>query len=228
MSILSRKIPFDWKAWLGWILATLAAIELSVLSLYHAVRYSPGPLEWIVAPASLVVAGSVLGTAQWLWLRKRWVVGPWWVAATVGGWFLALGGERLFFVVLKLIAGSGEKAVAFLDSSWLANILMFLIPSTLVALPQFFLLRRHVPSSGWWIVVRPLSWLAGLTLCYLTNKWNVISWGFFEPDQIFRLSVPEILGWSVFFLFFGLGFAAINGAAMVLLLSKPKILSPRA
>ena len=218
MFTLSRKTVFDWKAWLCWIGSTLAAIELCVLSLYYPVRYAPDHLWEIVISASLAVAGSVLGTAQWFWLRKRSVVGPWWIVATVGGWFLALGVDFLVFVVFKLIAGSEERASTFLDSSWLVQVFMFLIPSTLVSLPQFFVLRLHVPSSGWWIAVRPLSWFAGCTLCDLAYKWGVISGGFIEPDQIFRSNVPEILGWSVFFLFFGLGFAAINGAAMVLLL----------
>ena len=39
MYTLGRKLSFYWKVWLGWILATLAGIQLCVLCLYHLVRH---------------------------------------------------------------------------------------------------------------------------------------------------------------------------------------------
>lgn len=39
MYTLGRKLSFYWKVWLGWILVTLAGIQLCVLCLYHLVRY---------------------------------------------------------------------------------------------------------------------------------------------------------------------------------------------
>lgn len=218
MHILGRNLSFDWKAWLGWILATLAGIEFCVLCLYPLVRYDPFEVSPVIGiPAILVAVATVLGAAQWLWLRKRSTVGPWWIAATVGGWYLAWGGAFLLSLVLEHLAGGGVKGEAFLNSP-LADILLFPISSVLIALPQFFLLRRYVSRSGWWIAVRPLSWLAGGVLVYLAYKWNVIESSWIEPEWIFGFTVPAIVGWCVFLLFFGIGFAAVTGAAMVVLL----------
>lgn len=161
MYVLGRNLSFDWKAWLGWILATLAGIELCVLCLYPPLRYGlidESPVIGTVA--ILAAAATVLGTAQWLWLRKRSTVGPWWIAATVGGWPLAWSGGFLLNVVLNRIAGGGSKGKAFLDSPF-PDVLLYLIASVLIALPQFFLLRGHMSRSGWWIAARPLSWFAG-------------------------------------------------------------------
>ena len=220
MYILGRNLSFDWKAWLGWILATVVGIELCVLSLYHLMTYVLTK-EWVVIgfPTIFAAAGTVLGSAQWFWLRKRSTMGAWWIAATVAGWYLALGGGFLLSLVTERIEGSGDKGQTILNPflAWLAQILVLLVVSVLFALPQFFLLRRHVSRSGWWIAIRPLSWLAGWALCYLAAEWNVIGFDWFEPDRIFRFGVPEILGWCVFLLFFGTGFAAVTGAAMVLL-----------
>lgn len=217
MYILGRNLSFDWKAWLGWILATLVGIELCVLCLYPPVRYglideSPA----IGIPAILASAGTILGTAQWFWLRRRSTVGAWWIAATIGGWLLAWSGGFLLTVVLNRIAVGGSKGKAFINSPF-ADILIYSLSSVLIALPQFFLLRRHVSRSGWWIAARPLSWLAGVALAYVAEEWNVVESGLFEPERIFGFVVPEIVGWCALFLFFGTGFAAITGAAMVLL-----------
>ena len=223
MYILGRKLSFDWKNWLGWILATLAAIELCVLCLYHLMMYVLDK-EFVIGPPIIFgVVGTVMGAAQWLWLRKRSTVGPWWIAATVCGWYLALVGGALLSLVGTWSEGPGDKSEGFHNPflEWLVQILVLSVLSVLFALPQFFLLRRHVPRSAWWIAIRPLSWLAGWALCYLAGQWNVIAFDWFEPDRIFRFVVPEILGWCVLLLFFGTGFAAVTGAAMVLLVPSP-------
>jgi hypothetical protein len=227
MYLSSRKFSFDWKAWLGWILATLAGIELCVLCLYHLVSSALiDKFPVIGLLAILATAGTVLGTAQWFWLRKRSTIGPWWIAASVGGWYLSYGCGFLLSLTLKHIAG-GE---AFLNSSsaWLPRILFFSILSMLVALPQLFLLRRHVSRSYWWVWIHPFSWFAGWALFYLASSWNVIKIDWFEPDRVLGFGVTEIVSWSVVFLFFGMGFGAVTGATAVFLLSKPKSLSPSA
>ena len=221
------KISFEWKAWLGWILATLAGIELCVLCLYHVVFYAASNDLYfpIFGLATLSAAGTILGTSQWFWLRKHLNLGPSWVAATVGGWYLAMGVSYSPGVVRdKLIGDPNPKMEAFFDTFFglMILILFYWLLSILVSLPQWLLLRHHVQRSGWWVAIRPISWLAGWSLCYLAQYLKIIRFGFFEPDQIFGFQVPEIVGWSVFFLVFGLGFAAVNGAAIVLFQSKPK------
>lgn len=225
MYLLSRKLSFDWKAWLGWILATLAGIELCVLCLYHLVRYVLIEKFPVIGPlAILATAGTILGTAQWFWLRKRSTIGLWWITASVGGWYLTYGSWFLLSLTLKHIAG-GE---AFLNSSsaWLPKILFYSILSMLVALPQLFLLRRHVSRSYWWVGICPFSWFAGWALFYVASSWNVIEFGWFEPARVFGFRVTEIVGWGVVFLCFGTGIGAVTGATSVFLISKPKSLSP--
>ena len=65
MYFLNRKSSFDWKAWLGWIFATLAGIELCVLCLYHLVSSA------LIDKFPSIGLLAILATARQSWARPN-------------------------------------------------------------------------------------------------------------------------------------------------------------
>jgi hypothetical protein len=87
--------------------------------------------------------GLVLGLLQYLLLRRRVPRAGWWIAVTILGWTMPLNlGALIPAEVIR--APAPALAAALLGG--------------LVALPQWWLLRRWVPQAGWWLVANCLGW----------------------------------------------------------------------
>jgi hypothetical protein len=168
----SRRLPGRQRApWLfypGWFVATLAslpiagAIGFAIIKL--AVNVLGGRIEvggeshitedflfsWVFFP----LLGLVTGVLQFLLLRGRMPRAGWWIAATTLGWSMPL----LLGILLPVEftrAPAPALAAALLGG--------------LVALPQWWLLRRRFRQTGWWLVANSLGWSAvglitGLTI----------------------------------------------------------------
>jgi hypothetical protein len=106
-------------------------------------------LGWILGGVvfpelGLLVGGVVLGILQWAVLRQQLRQAGWWIAASGVGW--ALGWAMAIILLppeLGVLAGP-------------------LIGLTVGSL-QWLVLRREVRRAGWWLVVSPLAWTAGLS-----------------------------------------------------------------
>ena len=117
-----------------------------------------GPIDSAgAAVAGGLIAGAVIGTAQWLALRS---VVPWlWIAATslgmaaglaVGAAAVDYGIDRGDLVIMGAITGLGVGG-----------------------LQALVLARERIPGSAWWAAINPLAWaLAWLVTSYVI-KGNV-------------------------------------------------------
>ena len=144
-----------------------------------------GPFGGVASAAFAgLLAGSVIGTAQWLVLRRRPGLGALWVLATGVG----LGvGEAVGAALTGAGTGIGSLVVAG-AASGLA-----------VGLSQWALLRRYGGRAGLWPAVVAVSWPLGWT----------VTWA---------IGVDVERGYTVFGSSGALVFAAVTGAAMLLVL----------
>ena len=105
------------------------------------------------------IFGTVLGTAQWLLLRKY--VPTWkWIGATIVSWIaIGLVGEVLFlsFKDTSAIGAISNFLSHFKPWSFLLLQAVGLIPLIAVGIAQWFVLRRYVRAANWWILIPPVS-----------------------------------------------------------------------
>jgi hypothetical protein len=125
-----RIQTFDWVLWLKWVVANT--------------------LAWVLAAAllgdlAMAAGGLVIGSLQWVILRKRLPQAGWWVVASAAGW--AMG----WAIVIALV----PPEFGVLTGTALGAAL---------GTTQWLFLRRHFHRAGWWLVVSPLGWTAGMTL----------------------------------------------------------------
>jgi hypothetical protein len=165
-----------------WMLANLVgfaagapgfgALQRIRMQPYFGVVTEAGPAARVVAVSTtltLTVFGLILGTAQWLVLRRRWSVG-WWVPATTVGWALVgvLGGALSGAIGGNVsTVGPALPWATTLAIGLPAGVVIGLLPG----LAGWFVLRRW-GVGRWW----PLRSLAGLGLG-LTVAFAVVRWG---------------------------------------------------
>jgi len=100
---------------------------------------------------SALITGGLTGLAQGLVLRRHGFDAAWWIVATSLGWAVGI-----------LIAGS---LIFSLDNSIQSNdVFRWIVPAAFIAggvvgIPQWVVLRRALPSVGWWwILVSAFGW----------------------------------------------------------------------
>lgn len=101
----------------------------------------------VSAAAAGVLAGTVIGTAQWLVLRRRPGIGAFWVPATAVG--LGVGAALTG-------AGTGIESLVVTGAA----------SGVVVGLLQWTLLRRRVRGAGLWPFVVTLAWPLGWTVTW--------------------------------------------------------------
>lgn len=193
---------FDWKGWLGWTAATMAGAQLVGLMIFF---YFAGNLNdhWWGDLAMVSVAGTSLGVCQWIWLRRRLVKAWWWIVSTLLGWYLAAP-------LVKALGADDSNAAGTL--SQLVALLEILAIPLAFSLPQWFLIRHQFKKAAWWwVVARPLAWVAGLGLIVLGDSLNIVPVGAFFWSPPHDLSDFVVL--SIGAATFGFGFASVTGAA---------------
>jgi len=141
-----------------------------------------GPVETVPAWALLggavlagVIEGSVLGTAQWLVLRRYLpdlAPGPW-IAATAGGAVLAYAaGMSIGTALGESIDLTGVPVVILA----LCGILYVAGLGALLGVTQWWVLRRYVAHAGWWVPANAGAWILGLAVGFagpsLIEDWN--------------------------------------------------------
>src|SRR5690349_16108224 len=83
---ITSKSGAAWRFWASWALA-FAGFPLGGLSATALVGGITTPLEGAIGGAA---TGAVIGLAQWLVLRQRLALTPWWIAATSAGMAVGL------------------------------------------------------------------------------------------------------------------------------------------
>jgi hypothetical protein len=180
--------------WLGWTLATAGGMLLGFLPTILLVNVLNLGLAQIAVP---VLAGTVIGFAQWLVLR-RYVT-----AATQWDWTDGISWAAGYVLGLLLIQ--------LLPSTVFAAFIGYFLFGLIVALVQWPVLRREIPHVITWLVASALAWAAG----YWASQ-AVLSL-FTDP-----LIAPAV-GTTVIAVTSGLVAGAITGIALIWIVRKPEV-----
>ena len=214
MRIQTALRKFDWKGWLGWMAATMAGAQLVGLIIFF---YFAGNLNdhWWGDLAMVSVAGLSFGVCQWIWLRRRLVKAWWWIASTLLGWYLAAP-------LVKALGADDSNATGTV--SQLVTLIELLAIPLAFSLPQWFLIRRHFRKAAWWwVVARPLAWVAGLGLMVLGDWFDIVPVGAFFWSLPHDLSDLVVI--SIGAATFGFGFATVTGAAFTWIQANHSVVS---
>jgi hypothetical protein len=174
------RTGWDWKLWFQWILAnavgetvglggTLLIGGLLLLNAQQTIGVIPAAALTVLA--GTFIEGTVVGTAQWLVLRRplesiRWRI---WVLATAIGAFVAwtLGMIPSTFIFTGThTAAAAPSQMSDLMVYALAAVMGFVLGSIL-GVPQWLVLRRHLPKAGWWVLANALAWMVGMVIVFV-------------------------------------------------------------
>jgi hypothetical protein len=180
--------------WLGWTLATAGGMLLGFLPTILLVNVLSLGLAQIAVP---VLAGTVIGFAQWLVLR-RYVT-----ASTRWDWTDGISWAAGYILGLLLIQ--------MLPSTVFVVFIGYFLFGVIVALIQWPVLRREIPQVFTWLVASAVAWAVG----YWASQ-AVLSL-FTDP-----LIAPAV-GTAVIAVTSGLVAGAITGIALIWIVRKPEV-----
>lgn len=180
--------------WLGWTLATAGGMLLGFLPTILLVDVLSLGLAQIAVP---VVAGTVIGLAQWLVLR-RYVT-----ASTQWDWTDGLSWAAGYILGLLLIQ--------LLPSTVFAVFIGYFLFGIVVALVQWPVLRREIPQVLTWLLASAVAWAIG----YWVSQ-AVLSL-FTDP------LIDPVVGTTVIAVTSGLVAGAITGVALIWIVRKPEV-----
>lgn len=184
MSTLGRAGHEERRLWLLWVLANAIgeAVGLGITALVGAVvMLSGGEGSGVLATVGLailavlagtLVEGTVVGTAQWLVLRRPLPLMRWrtWAVATGAGAFLAWTLGMIPSTVLSLGADSGGGEPQAEPSQVLVYGLAFLMGLVLgpvLGFAQWLALRRYVRGAALWMPANVLAWAFGMVVIFV-------------------------------------------------------------
>jgi hypothetical protein len=187
-----------WLQWvlactIGWTVAGQAAWSgLSLQFLLGLVKDGSSDLAHVLG---MVLFGSLLGTAQWLILRRQLSRAGWWVLAVAAGEVIGeVLGSRVGFIVDRCLGmGVGAELSRVAVMAWCAT------EAVLVATGQWLVLRQRINQAGWWVLVATAGWVVS----YATGE---------LVDEV----VGEVARWAVVGSIYGI----ITGTVLVWLLCK--------
>jgi hypothetical protein len=180
--------------WLGWTLATAGGMLLGFLPTILLVNVLNLGLAQIAVP---VLAGTVIGFAQWLVLR-RYIT-----ASTRWDWTDGISWAAGYILGLLL--------VQLLPSTVFAAFIGYFLFGVIVALVQWPVLRREIPQVFTWVVASAVAWAVG----YWASQ-AVLSL-FTDP------LIDPVVGTTVIAVTSGLVAGAITGLALIWIVRKPEI-----
>lgn len=185
----------EFGLWFGWTLATALGMLVGHLILVPIVDNIDLGLARVVAP---LLAGLLVGFAQWLVLRGFLTDSSTWVLAGGASWATA-------FVI-------GLFIVQSLSGSVLAGLFAYILFGLIVALMQWPILRREIPNIWSWVLANIIGWTLGFFASQLVV--NAV----FSPDSYNQALVTAVsTGVS------GLIAGAFTGLALVWIVSKPEV-----
>ena len=184
----------EFGLWLGWTLATAGGMLLGFLPTILLINVLNLGLAQVAVP---VLAGTVIGFAQWLVLR-RYVT-----ASTQWNWSDGISWAAGYILGLLLIQ--------MLPSSIFVVFIGYFLFGVIVALVQWPVLRREIPNALTWIVASALAWAAG----YWVSQ--AVLALFTDP------LINPALGTSIIAITSGLVAGAITGVALIWIVRKPEV-----
>jgi hypothetical protein len=159
MMTIAPKSGAAWRFWAGWGLAFIG-FPLGGLAATALVGGVTTPADGILGG---LATGAVIGLAQWLALRRRLALTPWWIAATAAGMGAGLG-----------------LGIALLgtDTTGITLPLRGLVTGAGIGIAQFALLRGSTARAFVWPLVVACGWAIGWLVTRavgvdLTANWSV-------------------------------------------------------
>lgn len=147
-----------WRFWLLWVVGTTLGWMLSfilsfiVLGIIIAVitgNPDPEAADLPFAPFLILmftIAGSGMGSAQWVLLRRHLEKARRWIPATG----LGMSMIGLFYFIL---GGESADTAGVIIHNTLAGMVLGVL--------QWFILRRTIEDSGWWVLASFITYLTG-------------------------------------------------------------------
>jgi hypothetical protein len=166
-----------WGLWLGWLLTSMVGWTLGwVLAgpLSQAVSQPIGDTIGIAAAeivggvTTWAVVGLLLGTGQWLVLRRRIQGAGWWVLATavsmavVGAakWSQGPIAAAAMSGIMQQVGGLDWSVITPLFGIGIAMVFEG-VTGLVVGLTQWLVLQNQARKAGWWVWISVLAWAIG-------------------------------------------------------------------
>ena len=180
--------------WLGWTLATAIGMLVGFLPTILLVDLLSLGLAQLAVP---VLAGTVIGFAQWLVLR-RYVT-----STTQWDWTDGISWAAGYILGLLLIQ--------VLPSTVFAAFIGYFLFGVIVALLQWPVLRREIPQVFTWVVASAIAWAIGY-------------WASQAALSVFTDPlIDPVVGTTVISVTSGLVAGAITGVALIWIVRKPEV-----
>src|SRR3712207_90691 len=167
--------------WLRWVLANSLAETVGLGTAFgigvvlFPYLQAPGIVVALATVAVAVLAGTlvegtVVGTAQWLVLRRPFPSMRWraWVLATAAGAFIAWTTGMLPSTLMNAGAETGSSAPSEPSAAMVYGLagLIGLAAGAILGTPQWIVLRRHVRRGALWILANALAWVPGMVMAF--------------------------------------------------------------
>jgi hypothetical protein len=136
--------------WLGWMLATALGLIIGYLPSSLFINQLDLGLVRVIVP---LLAGVLIGLAQWLVLRNYVTDCSDWVLHLAASWVL---GYTLGLLVVDLLAGT-----------FMGAILGYALFGVIIALFQWPVLHREIPRIWVWVLANVVGWVLGTMLSQL-------------------------------------------------------------
>src|SRR5262249_2232838 len=211
---------------LSWMLANLIAFTVGVTlagalirtreqSYFGAVTSAADAARIVAVNTGVPAAifGSLLGTAQWLVLRRALTGARWWAPTTTLGYAAGGAFSGAFSGALGgAVSGVGPDLgmTGFLVATAVGILVVGLVPSAL----QWLVVRRQVPHAGWWVAASGGGLIVGLGGGLALVRWglvDVLHW--LQPEDF-----PSARAWVALGVISGLLYAAVTLATLMRLL----------
>ncbi|MEO8354947.1 MAG: hypothetical protein ABI621_03455 [Chloroflexota bacterium] len=187
----------EFGMWLGWTLATAVGMLLGFLLAIPVVNLLDLSWSRVVVP---LLAGFLIGIAQWVALREYLVDAADWILAGGASWAV---GYAVGLFLINSLAGTA-----------LGGLLGYMLFGVIVAIVQWPMLRREIPNIWAWILANVIGWTAGFYLSQVALELL-----FNEP------AIAPVASTSVISAISGLVAGAITGLALVWIVRQPERVS---
>jgi hypothetical protein len=186
----------EFGLWLGWTLAT--AVGMLVGFLPSLLLINVLDLQWsrVIIP---LLAGFLIGLAQWAVLRNYLVNSHDWILAGGTSWAV---GYAIGLFLINTLSGTA-----------LGGLIGFALFGAIVAAVQWPILRREIPHISSWIIANMLGWTAGF---YLSQVFLTL---FFSNVP----AINPVVSTAFISVVTGLVAGAITGLALVWIVRKPEV-----
>lgn len=177
----STEPGYPWRFWKSWIIANamaeligLGSSSLLWLLFFFGMESYLGVFlaAVVVVIGSTLLEGSAVGIAQALVLRQ-WLpklsLRQWWLATMLGAfvaWCFGMAPSTMMTMNAETTTAAPPPAIS--DTIiYLLALLMGLVLGPVLALPQWWVLRRHVARAWLWLPANAVAWSLGMLAIFV-------------------------------------------------------------